>query len=83
MLGNDPGFRQEGLLLLRQGKGARSHLYMCWAEHRGNYRNLPTHTLDHQPYVSLKVLFLGRTILGVALLKETWRLLYNFLRGCQ
>ena len=31
---------------------------MCWAEHRGNYRNSLTHTLDHQPYVDPKLALL-------------------------
>jgi len=41
---------------------------MFSAEHRGNYRNLLTHTLDHQPYVDLKVVLLIDAIRKVVLL---------------
>ena len=35
---------------------------MCWAQHHENYRKSLTHTLDHQPYVDLKVLLLIEAI---------------------
>jgi len=39
---------------------------MCWAEHRGNYNNLLTHTFDHQPYVSREVLFMIEAIIPLS-----------------
>jgi len=41
---------------------------MCPAEHRGNYRNSLTHTLDQQPYVDLRVVLLIDAIRKVVLL---------------
>lgn len=51
------------LLLLQQEKRARSHVYIYWAEHRRNYSNLLTHTLDYQPHAGLKILFLIYAVL--------------------
>ena len=43
---------------------------MCSAEHRGNYRNLLTHTLDHPPYVGLEVLsVIVALLVKIALIK--------------
>jgi len=49
----------------------RSHFYMCWTEHRENYRNLLKHTLDHPLYVGLEVLSLLVPLLIHALLVKT------------
>ena len=38
------------------GEEPGSRFYMCRAERRGNYRNCPPHTLDHQSYISFEVL---------------------------
>jgi hypothetical protein len=46
---NDPELRKGR----REEKESGSHLYICSAEHRENYRNLLTHTLDHPPYIIL------------------------------
>ena len=48
-----------------------SHVYMCSAEHRGNYRNLLTHTLDPPPYVGLEVLPLIVALLAKTALIKT------------
>ena len=43
---------------------------MCSAEHRGNYRNLLTHTLDHPLYVGLEVLsVIVALLVKIALIK--------------
>jgi len=49
MPGNDFRFREGRLILLWREEEPGSHVYICWAEHRGNYRNSLTHTLDHPP----------------------------------
>ena len=58
MPGNGFRFQRGGLILLWQEKEPRSHFYMCWAEHRENYRNCLMHTLYHPPYIGLEVLYL-------------------------
>jgi len=67
MLGNGRSCEEDGRLC-RGKKEPKSHFYMYWAEHRRNYRNLLTHTLDRQPYISLKVLFLVEAMLLKAII---------------
>ena len=65
------GLEREGCFCCGREKGEKepgSHFYMCWAQHRGNYSNSPTHTFDHPPYVGLEVLSLIVALLAIALL---------------
>jgi hypothetical protein len=48
-----------------------SHLYMYSTEHRGNYRNSLTHTLDHPPYIGREVVSFILALLIQALLVKT------------
>jgi hypothetical protein len=68
MPGNGIRFQKRGLILCGREKEPGSHFYMCRAEHRGNYRNLLTYTLDHPPYVALEVVSLRLALLVQALL---------------
>ena len=47
---------------------------MCWAEHRGNYRNSLTHALDDPPYVDLKVVLFIEAIQKVVLIIDAIRI---------
>jgi hypothetical protein len=49
------GFEREGGFCRDRKKEPGSHVYVCSAEHRGNYRNSLAHTLDHQPYIRLVI----------------------------
>ena len=53
-------------ILLWQKKEPSAHAYMCWIEHDGNYHNLLTHTLDHQLYVGLNLIYLIYTIIPLS-----------------